>query len=161
MDRNNRGLRTLAEARTAEIKGPDIKGLPTLDGPMESESGGFYYVTPLRQMDDKGEVKERGTTLWVHWRGEWYWDFFSYRSDVWAWVTDAQVGGNLVAVDRIEAYAKHQQCYGENKDVRTNTHSAHAHLFVGGVGVCKSGVCGSSCAEHKGYGRWCAGEKCF
>ena len=149
-------LRTLADARLAEIAGS-----LQIDGPLESHSGGFYFVSPLREKNENGETKDRGTTLWVHWRGEWYWDFFSYRSDVWAWVTDAQSGGNLVVVDKIEAYAKHTECYGENRDVRTNSSNAHAHLYVGGVAVCKSGVCAWSCAEHTGYGRWCAPQKCF
>jgi hypothetical protein len=145
-----------SDARSAEIVLPN-----QTDGVLESLTGGFYQVTPLRQLDNNGEVAERGATLWLHWRGEWYWDFFSYRSDVWAWVTDAQTGGNLVVVDKIEAYARHDSHYGLNKDVRLNSSSAHAHLFVGGIAVGKSGVCGSACAEKTGYPRWCAPEKCF
>ena len=144
------------DARASEIVLPEAT-----DGPLEFLTGGFYQVSPLRQVGDDGETLRDGVTLWLHWRGEWYWDFFSYRSDVWAWVTDAQTGGNPIVVDRIEAYARHDSHYGLNKDVRLNSSIAHAHLFVGGVAVGKSGVCGSACAEKMGYSRWCAAEKCF
>jgi hypothetical protein len=126
---------------------------------LESAGGSRYSVMPIRGKNNKGEL-DAAATLWLHSSVSWSWDFFSYSSDSWAVVTDAQTGGNVIPVDTIQAYLRHDQCYGDQVDTQHNTGVAHALVRVGCVGVCKAGVCGHGCAEKAGYGRWCTQEAC-
>ena len=119
----------------------------------EASTGSSYTVNPLRTTARDGN--EAATTLWVHCYVEWHWDFFSYQSDCYAWVTDAQSGGNAVAVDKITAHISHDQCYGSGADTQHNSPNAHSFTRINGIAVCKSGVSGRGCAEHTGYGSWC------
>ena len=125
----------------------------------EAASGFAYLVTPFVRREKDLRVTAAGT-LWVHCSVSWSWDFFSYASDSWAWVTDAQDGGSPVAIDRICAYLRHDSCYGNQEDCQTGSAAAHALLRNGGIGVCKASVCGNGCADQSGYGHWCTPDVC-
>ena len=126
----------------------------------ESEAGESYTVIPLSQTDEVGSINVAVSTLWLHRRARWYWNFFSYSSDCWVWITDQKDGGNLVVVDKIEAHLTHSSCYGDQSVSRNNVSSAHAYVRNSGFAVCKSGICAWGCAEQKGYNRWCGNKWC-
>jgi hypothetical protein len=121
---------------------------------VQATSGTFYTVHPLRKMSEDGRVN-LAQTLWLHCSGGWHWDFFSYQSDCYAWVTDAQDGGNAIAVDSITAYLSHDQCYGSGSDTQHNSPNAHAFTRINGVAVCQTAITIRACAEHRGYNPWC------
>lgn len=144
-----RGLDSFAEVRSVETEDGDT-------GSFESESGERYVVMPLLAADGEGTVGDRTTTLWVHHRSRWHWDFFSYSSDSWAWVTNAKKDGSLVEVDVLEAHLVHRKCYGDHSTTVKNKGKAHAYFRITGVAVCKADITGWACAEKEGYGRWCS-----
>ena len=127
----------------------------------ESLSADGYFVAPLVESDDEGVLKSNGRTLWVHFRYKWDWNVLTYKSDCWAWVTDAKKGGTPVAVDRLEAHLVHGECgYGDHSVTVNNASKAHAYLrYTGFPFACKSNVTAWACAEKAGYGRWCAPKK--
>jgi hypothetical protein len=148
---------TLKEAMSNLPKTPkDLAGR----GVLEAREASAYTVVPLYGRGKTGEVDSKAATLWLHHRVSWSWDFFSYSSDCWAWVTDAQDGGNPVAVDRIEAFLRHDGGYPSESDAQTNSASAHAFFRNAGVAVSKQNACGHGCAEKAGYGKWCTPETC-
>lgn len=126
----------------------------------QSEQRRRYNSVAMTQTDPNGNIKAQGTTLWLHHTAGWYWDFFSYSSDSWAWVTDAQTGGNPVSVDSIEAILTHNSCYGNQSAKSANTNVTHAYVRVTGIAVCKSDICAYACAEKAGYTRWCTAQWC-
>lgn len=131
------------------------------EAPRQAQSGAEYFSIPFREMGAEGEYLKAGRTLWLHCRVSWYWDFFSYSSDSWAWVTDAAAAdSNKVAVQEISAYLRHTSAYGSQQDTRQNSSIAHAFVRVSGIGVSKAGVCGHSCAKEPGFGSWCTRESC-
>ena len=129
----------------------------------QSESGDVYTVSALEEAvlvekGKDGKNKKRTTTLWLHQRCRWYWDFFSYKSDSWAWVTDAKIGGRDVKVDQIEAHLVHDSHFGKNSKIERNSNVAHAKSRHFGVAVPKVGITAWACAENSGLGRWCTTE---
>lgn len=125
----------------------------------EDISSDIYVVTPLRSQDEEGTLVQQATALWLHQRSRWKWNFFSYASDCWVWVTDARDGGNLVTVDRLEAHLSHDSCFGDHSVTRNNVSKAHASLRMYGFAVCKAGIYAYGCAEKTDFGRWCTEKK--
>ena len=150
------GLDTLAEA----MKVPPAEGE---GNHFESEIHEIYTVTALEQAvvvdkDAGGREKKRTTTLWLHHRCRWYWNFVSYKSDCWAWITDAKTDGKLVEVDQIEAHLVHDSHFGTNRKIEKNASAAHCRSRHYGVGVPKVGITAWACAENSGFGRWCTSQ---
>ena len=150
------GLDTIAQAK-------DVKPAEGDGNYFQSESREIYTVSALEEAvlekeDKDGNVVRTTTTLWLHHRSRWYWNFFSYTSDCWAWVTDAKNGGRDVKVDQIEAHLVHDSHFGKIKAVERNSSNAHAKSRHYGVAVPKVGITAWACAENTGLGRWCTTE---
>ena len=143
------GLDSFEEARQAEL--PERES-----DQYEAVSSEGYVVTPLLESDGEGTLQRDGKTLYVHFRYKWRWNFVSYSSDCWAWVTDAKKGGQLVQVDRLEAHLVHKECYGDHSVAVNNASKAHAYFRYNGIAACKASISAWACAENAGYGRWCA-----
>ena len=154
-----RGVDTFEEARSVEVELEGMEEvLEGMEEGLEWESSEAYTVIPLLPFGAEGEVRTDGT-LWVHFRSRWSWTFFSYSSDVWAWVTDAKKDGKLVEVDQLEAHLVHDSCYGDHSVTVKNKSKAHAYFKMVGIAVCKTGITAWACAEEEGYGRWCSDRK--
>ena len=155
---NNGSLDTLAQAQ-------NVNPAEGAASNFESEAHETYTVSALeddvvQETAENGETTTSVTTLWVHCRSRWYWDFFSYKSDSWVWITDSQNGGKLVKIDRVEANLVHNSHYGTSQKVEKNSSSAHAKARIFGVAVAKVGICAWGCVENSGIGRWCTAQSC-
>ena len=154
--KNLGSLDTIAQAK-------DVKPAEGEGNHFQSESREIYTVSALEEAvlvetGKDGKDKKRTTTLWIHCRCRWYWDFFSYKSDCWAWVTDAKDGGREVKVDQVEAHLVHDSNFGKNRKIERNSSRAHAKSRHFGVAVPKPGITAWGCAENSGFGHWCTTE---
>ena len=156
-NQNDGGLNTLAEAQDL----PHVEGDGTC---YQLESTEVYSFTDLdgavvEEKDDKGASVTRARRLRVHHRSKRSWNFFSYKSDCWVWVTDVATG-KLVVVDQLEAHVVHNSDFGENRKIEKDVSSVHARIRVRGLAVANPSICAWGCAENSGFGRWCSAQKC-
>ena len=152
MKQNIGGLDSFEEAR-------NVEELP--EGELshrQALSGEAYFVEVMQGSNEDGSLKERGSTIYVHRRVKWYYNIISFSSDCWAWTTNSN--GELVEVDRLEAHLTHSGHYPDQVDTKTNATRAHAFFRITGIPVYKVDICGWSCAEKNGYGRWCTKKWC-
>lgn len=139
---------------------PAVQGLTVTND--QRGSGVIYSTAPVYGRDELGNIDLTSGPVWLHSTVSWNWAFFTYNSDCWAWVTEAQdPNSTRVNVQTITATAKHQGCgYPDISDTQHNTSTAHASFSEGGIAVCKTGICGHGCASDPRFGSWCTKDAC-
>lgn len=114
---------------------------------LEMRRGVGYTAAPLVVRDKDGNAKRSGA--WIHCTVAWDWNFFTYHNSVFCWATQGQDPlSPRVSVENITSSLRHQGCgYPNGSTTERNSTQAIADFNVGGIAVCKTGVCGNGCVS--------------